>query len=51
MFSNIFIPLIIKFFHIIPAKSSTNNPSACSEKNSTLDVGPEIYANLALIIV
>jgi len=51
IFFTIFISLIIRFFHIISPGFSTNNPSACSEKNSTEDAGPEIYANLALIIV
>jgi hypothetical protein len=43
--------LILRFFHIISLEFSTNNPFACSEKNPGVDASPEIYANLALIIV
>jgi hypothetical protein len=46
-----FISLILRFFHIILPEISTNYPSPCSEKISRIDAGPEIYANLALIIV
>jgi hypothetical protein len=51
IFLTIFISLIIRFLRIIRIEFSTNNPSACSEKNPGVDASPEIYANLALIIV